>query len=442
MTEWRVVEKPEELTDAVKDGVKLIEVNGTITGAPMITLPPGGKLRGGTLVFRANGVRLTSDNTVEDITIETQEHEVAILNDPTVDSWGTLTLRNVTTVGQVLLEARDSVMSGRVTVDGLTVTTADLRGRTERPHGFGVDAMQGAFTLWNRQPDKTSEIVAELRNIAAGTKARPVRGSGVFVGGHSNWEGKPDGGTVRAPILSTGEIHTDGGTAEGAADLIRGGVFVIAGAYVDDVVSEGSVTTNGQNDMVLDNWGDVTTWTAKAKVTSNGPSGIGFVNFGNIGTLDVQAITETNGPGARGFNLYDGSLKKATFKSIATHGDGSIGVQVSKDLPELEVGGDITTDGGEGQSLVKGVQMKLKATALSVKEGGRIGSVKVGGKIASLGDDVITVQVEGTLESLEAGGGILAKGKKSDAVHIKGGTLDLSTVNVSAADGQDLVQSS
>ena len=151
-------------------------------------------------------VRLTSDNTVEDITIETQEHEVAILNDPTVDSWGTLTLRNVTTVGQVLLEARDSVMSGRVTVDGLTVTTADLRGRTERPHGFGVDAMQGAFTLWNRQPDKTSEIVAELRNIAAGTKARPVRGSGVFVGGHSNWEGKPDGGTVRAPILSTGEI--------------------------------------------------------------------------------------------------------------------------------------------------------------------------------------------------------------------------------------------
>ena len=56
MTEWRVVEKPEELTDAVKDGVKLIEVNGTITGAPMITLPPGGKLRGGTLVFRAKGV--------------------------------------------------------------------------------------------------------------------------------------------------------------------------------------------------------------------------------------------------------------------------------------------------------------------------------------------------------------------------------------------------
>lgn len=115
---------------------------------------------------------------------------------------------------------------------------------------------------------------------------------------------------------------------------------------------------------------------------------------------------------------------------------------MSKDLPELEVGGDITTDGGEAQSLVKGVQMTLKATALSVKEGGRIGSVKVGGKIASLGDDVITVQVEGTLESLEAGGGILAKGKKSDAVHITGGTLDLSTVNVSAADGQDLVQSS
>jgi hypothetical protein len=25
-----------------------------------------------------------------------------------------------------------------------------LRGREERPYGFGVDVLQGAFTLWNR----------------------------------------------------------------------------------------------------------------------------------------------------------------------------------------------------------------------------------------------------------------------------------------------------
>jgi hypothetical protein len=83
-------------------------------------------------------------------------------------------------------------------------------------------------------------------------------------------------------------------------------------------------------------------------VTSYGPSGIGFVNFGAIGRLDVQAPIETFGPGVRGFNLYDGSLEHASSQSIATHGDGSIGVQVSKHLPVLDIAGDLTTDGDEG----------------------------------------------------------------------------------------------
>lgn len=68
-------------------------------------------------------------------------------------------------------------------------------------------------------------------------------------------------------------------------------------------------------------------------MTSHGPSGIGFVNFGEIDRLDVQAPIETFGNGARGFNLYDGSLRHASFESIATHGDGSFGVQVSKPMP-------------------------------------------------------------------------------------------------------------
>jgi hypothetical protein len=71
--------------------------------------------------------------------------------------------------------------------------------------------------------------------------------------------------------------------------------------------------------MVLDNWGKVGSWTAKAPITSRGPSGIGFVNFGDLGTLMVDAQIETFGLGARGFNVYDGSLDSATFESIATY---------------------------------------------------------------------------------------------------------------------------
>ncbi|WP_288027157.1 hypothetical protein, partial [Arthrobacter sp.] len=84
---------------------------------------------------------------------------------------------------------------------------------------------------------------------------------------------------------------------------------------------------------------------------------------------------------ARGFNVYDGSLGEAVFDSITTHGDGSVGVQVSRELPRLTIRGDLRTDGGTGESLVKGVLLPLAAIALSIKPGGRIGTASVGGDV-------------------------------------------------------------
>lgn len=427
----------EELLDAVASNAAEIEVRGTVSGMPMITLKPGVVLRGGVLEFGAKGVRLTSQNTLDGVTVRTAADEVALLNDTSVDDLGTLTLRNVTTVGQVLLLADDSVQAGHVVVDGLHVERADVRGRAVRPHGFGVDALQGGFTLWNRQADDSVAITADLRGISAGSPDSPVRGSGVFVGGHGDWDGHGDGGTLRVSSLRTGEIHTDGGIPAGTPDLISGGVFVISGAVVEEVVNEGPVTTYGQNDMVLDNWGDVDSWRATAPVTSRGPSGIGFVNFGRLGRLDVQAPVQTFGTGARGFNVYDGSLEHASFESIATHGDGSTGVQVSKPLPVLEIKGDLSTEGGEGMSLVKGVQMTLKAVALSVKPGGSVGRVTIGGGLRTSGADVVTLEVEGEIDEIEIAGGISAAGRGSDAVHLRGGPIrGLDDVEISAAAGE------
>ena len=244
---------------------------------------------------------------------------------------------------------------------------------------------------------------------------------------------------MKVSRLRTGEIHTHGGIPEGTPDLISGGVFVISGAVVDEVITAGPVTTNGQNNMVLDNWGDVSTWTVTAPVISNGPSGIGFVNFGNIDRLDVQAPIQTNGKGARGFNLYDGSLRDATFASITTTGDGSVGI--SKPLGRLAVTGDVITSGGEGLSLVKGAQIVLKAVALSIKPGADVGLITIGGRLHTSGDQVTTVEIEGKLDRLEVAGSISATGKASDAVHTTGEIRGLDSINLNATNGQTLVRS-
>ena len=152
----------------------------------------------------------------------------------------------------------------------------------------------------------------------------------------------------------------------------------------------------------------------------------------------MQAPIRTFGTGARGFNLYDGSLRHASFQSMTTHGDGSIGVQVSKPLPVLEISGDLSTEGGEGQSLVKKVQVSLKAIALSVKPGGDVGSIAVGGQVRTAGDNVVTVEA-GEVGRIAVGGGITAEGTNSDAVHVRGEVLGLEAIAIHAHNGQDLL---
>ncbi|MDF8262633.1 hypothetical protein [Luteipulveratus flavus] len=426
-----------ELADALEADASDIVVQGTISGSPSITLPEGATLRGGELAFLGKGVRLTRDNTLRDITITTMPHEVAVYNDTSVPDAGTFRFENVSTVGQVYLVAEARTTSVRVETMGLHVKEADVRGRVEQPHGYGVDVLQGGLTLWNRQPDASARFTATLRDVSVGTEQTPVRGSGVFVAGYGDREGKAAGGFFEADLIETGAVVTDGGIAPGTPDKITGGVFVVSGAKVEKVLNAGAVTTHGQNDMVLDNWGEVDQWVATAQVTSTGPSGIGFVNFGDITTLDVQAPIVTTGAGARGFNLYDGTLKDAAFHSIRTTGDGSIGVQVSKPLGALTVHHDVETTGGEGMSLVKGVQMTLKAIAFSVKEGGAVGSVTIGGAMRTRGDDVVTFEVAdgGSIEELTVGGGIAAQGAGSRAVRLDGTVPSLDGIAVTDGAG-------
>lgn len=442
MSEPRTVTTVEELQAALAEAVPEIRVDGTISGCTRIVMPPGSALRGGRLEFGSKGVLMTKDNTLEDIELVVPDYEAAVFADTEQREWGTLCLHNVTTTGQVSLIAEDGVRSGHIDIDTLTITAADVRGRLRRPFSFGVEALQGALTIWNRQSHSAVKITAEAVNVSAGTEDQPVRGSGVFVGGFGilGDETAPRGGTLTMGRLTTGPIHADGGIMPGTADLISAGVFVITGATVDTVTNAGPVTTYGQNDMVLDNWGTVNRWIAQAPVTSYGPSGIGFVNFSDIGTLTVTAPIRTFGRGARGFNLYEGTMGSAHFGAIATHGDGSIGIQLAKPLPEVTVDGDISTDGGAGLSLVKGVQTWLKAVGVSIRPGGAVDRLSVGGAITTTGDDVVTVEIADRVGSWSVPGGIRAEGENSDGVHISGAGTVPPNVTITAAHGTDIVE--
>ena len=409
------VSDAQQLADALAAKPAEIVVDGTIKGIGSITLPEGTTLRGGRLVFTAKGVRLTRDNTLRDIAIETSDYEVAVYNDTSIEYAGVLRLDNVETIGQVLILAEEKLVRGRVDIDGVFVKEADVRGRSEQPHGYGVDVLQGGLTLWNRQADSSSVLEGHLRNVSVGTEETPVRGSGVFVAGHADREGRSDGGKFYADMLHVTDVVIDGGIVPNTPDKITGGVFVVSGAEVDRVEVTGTTVTKGANDMVHDLWGEVKEWIVTGPVTSTGPSGIGFVNFGKMGELRIDAPITTHGVGARGFNLYDGSIESATFSSITTHGDGAIGIQVSKPMGPLVVTGDVKTTGGEGMSLVKGVQTLLRATAISLKPGADLTRLSVSGVVSTQGDGLTTVEVlDGAhVGELDLSGGVEAHGKDS-----------------------------
>jgi hypothetical protein len=402
----------EALVAAIKDAsIRRVVVSGQLSGAPCLRLAAGQSLSGAggdsTVAFAddCDGIELSADNTIHSLHLDASPQRRAIFNDVSVPALGRIALHGVTAKGRVQILARDRVRSGHVDVNGLDIIAADARGEIERPHGYGVKVLQGAFTLWNMQPDADVAISADLAGISAGRDGTPVRGSGIFVGGAGD-----AGGRLTVCRLETGAVYSDGGIAPGTPDCIAGGVFLIHGAFADSVHNRGPVTTYGANDMVLDNWGMADRWIADDKITSHGPSGIGFVNFGTVNVLEIAAPIETFGQGARGFNVYTGTVNAAAFERIVTHGDGAVGIQISQPVGEIKVRRGIETYGGSGDSLVKGVVVKLAAVALSVKPGGSARKIEIAGGLITHGEGVSPLELHGAIDSLQIAGGFAAAG--------------------------------
>jgi hypothetical protein len=392
-----------ELSSAAEDNrVRAIVVANDLAEVPTFDLLPGQTLsslagRRYTLKFArgVDGIRLSSDNSVLSIDLRTSPNKRAIWNDYSVPTLGRVTLNSLKTTGHVQILAKDNVRGGHVEVNGLDILAADSRTEEDRPREYGVFVLQGAFTLWNMQPEQDVVVSADLFNISAGRFGAPVFGSGIFVGGAGD-----KGGRLDVQRLVTGGVYSDGKLAPGTPDQITGGVFAIYGAHIDLVRNDGPVVTYGVNDMGLDNWGEVEKWAVKEKILTLGSSGIGFVNFGRIGDLTVEAPIETFGPGARGFNVYTGTVVRADFDRIVTHADGAVGVQISQPIGQLIVRRGIETFGATGPSLVKGVVQNLSAIALSIKPGGSAKRIRIEGGLKTHGKGIVPLEQEGNVDEL------------------------------------------
>jgi hypothetical protein len=392
-----------ELLSATKDSrIGPIILTADLVDVPTFDLLPGQILRSFpghkfVLTFSpgVDGVRISSDNSIQCVDLRVSPDKRAIFNDYSSPTLGRVSLISVSTVGRVQILARDNVRAGHVEIDGLDILSADSRSEIERPHEYGVHVIQGVFTLWNMQTDADVTISANLLNISAGRFGSPVLGGGIFVSGAGD-----NGGRVNVQHLSTGGIYIDGRIALGTPDQITGGVFTVHGAYVDVVTNDGPVVTYGANDMALDNWGIVDRWIAQEKIMTLGPSGIGFVNFGKIGELKVEAPIETFGPGARGFNVYTGTVHRAEFDRIVTHADGAVGAQIAQRIGELIIRRGIETFGGTGPSLVKGAVTNLSAIALSIKEEGSVQRIKIQGGLKTHGKGISPLEQLGSVQSL------------------------------------------
>jgi hypothetical protein len=250
-----------------------------------------------------------------------------------------------------------------------------------------------------------------------------VLGSGIFVAGFSD-----TGGRIEVDTLTCGSVHSTGLLTFGTADFITGGVFVLAGAHVTSLECAAECETYGVNDMVLDNWGTVDSWICRGPIRSWGPSGIGFVNFGTVDSFVAEDVVETHGLGARGFNQYDGTVSDIRFRSITTFGDGSIGIQVSKPVGRIAIDADLVTHGSQGPSLVKGVIMDLPAIGFSVKPGGSVATLEVGGSIVTHGEEITAFSVEGgSVEAMHIGGSVRAEGANAQPVELlDGGSAPIS----------------
>jgi hypothetical protein len=389
------VRSKSELLEALARRAPSILIRGALRDVACFALPPGANLRGedasASIYFAEgeDGVRLTADNRIADLSLLASPRQRALFCDTEQTSLGHVDLRNLVLEGQLQVIATGKLRQGALSATGIAIRKANTLERADTASGNGVHVLQGALTLWNQQADPGSHLTASLENIRIGAATSPVLGGGVFVSGYA----ARGGGRVTLERVIVESVYADSGLPRGTTERVAGGLFILHGARAASVLSTGALETFGANCVALDNWGEVGEWTAQAPVRTHGPSAIAIVNAGALGSLSVEGCVETFGEGARGMSVYadTGMIRLA---SVVTHGDAACGVHLTRPVRGLLVRDGICTHGASGESLVKGQIERMHADGITMIEAGAVQRLEIIGPISVRGAGAAAIRVQ------------------------------------------------
>lgn len=184
-----------ELLEVLKSNEKEIILQNSMSVPSGITLNPGQRLygKGDNILLsfiNGDGIALTGDNIIENVSIQTSPSHRAIYLQSPHEDLGEIVLNNLTVTGVVQLITRGNNQKLSIFIDGLDIVAADARSFSERPMKYGVIVYQGALTIYNFNPKDGSEINVKAENVSVGRENAPVLGSGIFISGFSDDAGK------------------------------------------------------------------------------------------------------------------------------------------------------------------------------------------------------------------------------------------------------------
>ena len=138
---------------------RILELQTSVACPFSVTLPPGFALRGKdrdscVLGFcDGDGIGLTANNSLANLTVIATPSSRAIYTQTGFADMGRMTLKDLSTTGQVSIITRTGTDKLVLVADALHIAACNCRRYSEQPQKYGVNVYQGALTLQlQRQP--------------------------------------------------------------------------------------------------------------------------------------------------------------------------------------------------------------------------------------------------------------------------------------------------